>query len=453
MSTATHSVTHSAFVTPTKRSTPAKRKCAIDFNDLPKEELRIRGCSDVNCQGIHTESGSAASPAGRDENEQGQVEDGAGQGAVQHRVGHEGGGNGQGQGDPPADEEEPSPPHEGDPPPPAEGDPPPPDEGEPPPPPPPPGAGQGAVQGDPPPPPRVLYCQNCMREEISLIDPESECLCIRSVHSDDLRTTSSRLCHVDLGLDRRYNLCECCYQFLFKHTCPNQKKEASDWKNTYPAFFWSLLAGKDESTGQSFQKYYPQERLWRFVPDKLRPFWVRAIHEANVPDFNFNSHQHCEIISTDGRYPDECTVNTPPSYFVDRTKELGEFENAIKSYNVKSFLEALSPDDMKTMILPDVSCPWGCTEFCFRCSNIPFYLLAQHHLRDVQLNMPDSKCYDELYLIETSRDDYIRLDGEEQDRVLLNGEWSISPTVQVSKDGGLVVFTCRYARYRAAYLF
>lgn len=186
----------------------------------------------------------------------------------------------------------------------------------------------------------------------------------------------------------------------------------------------------------------------------MRPFWVRAIHEANSQnnDFNFNSHQHCEIISRDGRYPDECTVNTPPSYFVDRTKELCEFEKAIKSYEVKSFLEALSPDDKKTMILPDVSCPWGCTEFCFRCSNIPFYLLAQHHLRDVQLNMPDSKCYDELYLIETSRNDYIRLDGEDQDRLLMNGEWLISPTVLVIESGGLVVLTCRYVQTGAAYI-
>ena len=232
MSAATRVATLPALVTPSKRSTPAKRKCAIDFNDLPKEVLqdpyflcRIRGCSDVNCQVIHPESGSVTFPAGREESDRGTDEHGTGQGLVwqaqvygavggnqvggvadsedetgaatdsgadedgtgqgdaadeqqgQHQVGQQGGGNHQGEGDPPP---------------------------------------------PPPPPPRVSYCQNCMREELGE-DPEYEWLGLRSVHRDYLRKTPSKLCHVDLDGDERYNLCECCYQFLFKHTDPDKK--------------------------------------------------------------------------------------------------------------------------------------------------------------------------------------------------------------------------------------
>lgn len=277
-----------------------------------------------------------------------------------------------------------------------------------------------------------------MREEITQESSSEYYLDLKPVETNDLRTNSSRLCHIDVNRDEPYVLCKCCKEFLAKHTDADKKKHASDWKNTYAAFMWSMLAGKDGSTGWSFQRDYSPQHLWRFVPDKLRPFWVRAIR--GTLDFSF--HEHCEIIHGGG-YPEECTVSNPPSFFVDRTTELREFKDAIESYKVKSFLEALSPENKKSIMLPDVSCPWGCTEFCFRCSDIPFYLLAQHHLRKVQLNLPDPSCYDKLYLIETSRDDYIRLEGEEQDRVILNGEWPICPTVLVSENGGLVVLTCR----------
>ena len=64
-------------------------------------------------------------------------------------------------------------------------------------------------------------------------------------------------------------------------------------------------------------------------------------------------------------------------------------------------------------------------------------------MRKVQLNLrPDGHA--KMYLVDTSRQDYIRHDYEDEDYVLMNRDWPIKPSMQLVAGKGLVVSVCRY---------
>lgn len=69
-------------------------------------------------------------------------------------------------------------------------------------------------------------------------------------------------------------------------------------------------------------------------------------------------------------------------------------------------------------------------------------LVIQNHLRRVQLNLP-GLLHRQLHLIETSRLDYFREDGEKHDVVLMNEEWPILPSVKLARGKGIMVLVCR----------
>ena len=99
----------------------------------------------------------------------------------------------------------------------------------------------------------------------------------------------------------------------------------------------------------------------------------------------------------------------PASYFVDRTADVRGFRDDIESRELKRLLTCLRAEDgRKPIILPDVLCPWGCTEFCFGARHCQIALLIQNHLRKVVLNMPNSSYHKNLHLVETSQWDYLR---------------------------------------------
>eukprot|EP00956_Cyclotella_meneghiniana_P006494 scaffold8535_cov24-Cyclotella_meneghiniana.AAC.2 len=78
----------------------------------------------------------------------------------------------------------------------------------------------------------------------------------------------------------------------------------------------------------------------------------------------------------------------PSSYFDDRTVEIEKFHCDVKSYTMKKTRNALDPNRnrrlgsplIKPMMIPDVLCPWGCSEFAFRSEGIDACLIIQHHL-------------------------------------------------------------------------
>ena len=87
-------------------------------------------------------------------------------------------------------------------------------------------------------------------------------------------------------------------------------------------------------------------------------------------------------------------------------------------------------------MLPNVLCPWGCSEFCFRAEKFNLGIIIQRHLTKVQLNFPFSSWYERVALFDSARMDYIREEND-YDTVLLNKNWKIVPTAYLDLDEGL----------------
>ena len=185
-------------------------------------------------------------------------------------------------------------------------------------------------------------------------------------------------------------LCSECHNYFFKRA-PNKGRK--DWKNVWPSFYWDLLTGIDVVTGNKFYESYKPIELWRFIPRSIRGYWVDSL---------VNEEAYREVLQKPQIDP----------HFVDRTLEVNTFCKDIAEMSFKGMLRALDPsrvpghEDNKPMVIPDVLCPWGCSEFSFRTSVIDPSLLLQHHLRRVHLNFPSKNNYERLHLVETSRLDY-----------------------------------------------
>lgn len=210
-------------------------------------------------------------------------------------------------------------------------------------------------------------------------------------------------------------------------------KSRFQWSKLWPSFYWDILVGSDTDSGAAFHQVYPGKHLWRFIPHSIRRYWLDE-----------------DIFGPEGAYYG-CSEHLPPSYFRDRTFDLNDFVSNINLYTSRGFLQALDPsrladpngEDPKQFLLPDVLCPWGCGEYCHRA--IPFdpSLLIQRHLSTVQLNLSPSNGHDKLFLVENSRLDYIRLDNEQVDTVLMNDNWKVLPSVLLSPAKGLCILYCR----------
>ena len=190
-------------------------------------------------------------------------------------------------------------------------------------------------------------------------------------------------------------LCSKCNVFLHQGYLPAHHKDTDekhllDWKYTWPAFLWNLLGGTQAADNVPFYRVYEPSYLWRFIPVSLRPYWVDAIRDVE-----------------NGAYAG-CTLDHPPSFFKDRTADINAFNDDITEYKLPNLLHALKYDDeRKSIMLPDVLCPWGCTEFCFCAQPLNLGLFIQHLLRKVALNLPQREMFDQIHCIESSRDDYI----------------------------------------------
>ena len=227
-------------------------------------------------------------------------------------------------------------------------------------------------------------------------------------------------------------LCSECHIMLSKRIPSDQRKL---WKYVWPSFYFDVLTGVDDTSGRKFSDVYPVSDLWRWFPSTLRRYWVETWEELKA---------NCG--------PGSCDETSEP-HFVDRTVEVMDFWANIQKRTFEGMLSALDPkrlkkgmellEEEKNIVVPDVLCPWGCSEFTFRAGDLNAAMMMQHHLRKVQLNLPS--CYTpNMFQVETSRLDYIREAGEYTDCVLMNPNWPIRPTMCMIPGRGVFVCTCRH---------
>ena len=236
-------------------------------------------------------------------------------------------------------------------------------------------------------------------------------------------------------------LCSECH-IMLSTRIPNEQRRL--WKYVWPSFYFDVLTGVDDTTGKKFTDVYPVSDLWRWFPSTLRAYWMETWEELKANCRSASSDETDDMTSSD---------ESVEPHFVDRTEEVMDFWANIEKRTFEGMLAALDPkrlkkgmellEEEKNMVVPDVLCPWGCSEFTFRSLDLNVGLLMQHHLRKVQLNLSASDTPN-LYQVETSRLDYIREAGEDTDFVLMNPNWPIRPTMRIIPGRGIFVCTCRH---------
>ena len=245
----------------------------------------------------------------------------------------------------------------------------------------------------------------------------------------------------------------------------------SNWENTWPSFLCNLLCGKDCVTNIPFAKTYHDGNegsryqalgatiLWKFVPDTVREWYIPLIEGKRNDDIRI-----CCNAIVDTSWFSACTKADPSSFFVDRGEELRAFHKDIGKRTLAGLLRQLRSKDLcstnentpsattkktsneRSIIMPDVLCPWGCTEFLHQEHACPysFPIFVQQHLRDVTLNLPSAEYSNKLHLIETSCLDSLRMNNLEYPNALMWKNYPIRLTIGVSRSDGLVLYLCRH---------
>ena len=122
---------------------------------------------------------------------------------------------------------------------------------------------------------------------------------------------------------------------------------------TWPGFLWKLLTNLE--THKSYDDY-----IWRFNPDLWRHWWMGAL----MPE-------HGDIYNC-------ITIELPPTFFKDIMMEYKEFQ-----YDIESYLLSKLANSCNKHLLPNVLCPWGCTDFIHRLGHLPLDVVFQRYFKKI----------------------------------------------------------------------
>ena len=250
----------------------------------------------------------------------------------------------------------------------------------------------------------LLKCRNCQRKQSKyLIDTYGPLYMIQFHQvSSELVKKKCKFKHITISSDEivELSLCHQCAQHL---TCDNFK-ERNDSRNTWTGFIWNTL--KDPCIQQNYGDY-----IWRFIPEVWRYWWIESAQNIMI----------------------DITVEEPSCFFVDRTAQIKDFDDSINSYSLPRLRDACNQ-----YLIPNVLCPFGCSEFGFKSGFISIDIVFQRYLPKCNLKlMNNSKAFK---YIEYSRDDYIRREGD-YDEWILNPKWKIRPSISF-KNNTPFILTC-----------
>jgi hypothetical protein len=202
--------------------------------------------------------------------------------------------------------------------------------------------------------------------------------------------------------------------------------KSKDFADLYPSFLWNLLVGKHTPTlGASYyyNAVYSGQDLWRMIPSTMHPWWIQSLTETA------SDQDWCHA------YQGKITSTSPRPLFDDRTFGLTNFLKIVESGHPGSCVKDLKNEKE---FLPNVRCPFGCSEYCFKGNHVAWDLVIQRLLLKVLLPHIDKT----LYLhVQHMWDQYDREDYD-FDSILLNRGWVIRPAIVISESGCPQVVTC-----------
>ena len=182
-------------------------------------------------------------------------------------------------------------------------------------------------------------CANCRRKqsrvfvnEIDGIISNRYCIRFKRHRTDSIISSRKfKFCrsHRSAELATNILLCFECSNHL---TC-NDNNIAKENKNTWPGFIWSILQNKD-----IHEKYGIY--VWKFIPRQWRHWWL-----SNTTDY-------IPLVYSG------ISIDEPKSIFVDLTTDIDNWNDDINSFQIARLANACDK-----YLIPNILCPWGCSEF------------------------------------------------------------------------------------------
>ena len=153
----------------------------------------------------------------------------------------------------------------------------------------------------------------------------------------------------------------------------------------------------------------------------MRPWWIHSISSIN---------NHGDYIYS------ECTISNPPPMIIDRSDGLDEFERYVESGD---WIQLKGAIEMETIFMPNVLCPFGCTEYCFDAGTVDIDVIIQRHLLRINLQLYSTSKYENFF---SMTETFFR-DADDYDGILLGDDdgWIIRPTM-IFTDDGPKILTC-----------
>ena len=135
---------------------------------------------------------------------------------------------------------------------------------------------------------------------------------------------------LDLVIQIDYLLCNQCEVHLSDEDTDKENGPQFIW----PDFYWSILCCED------IHNNYSSEFIWEIFPLEWREWWFD------------------EIVLQFPEYYNSISITEPQSIFIDRNKDLETCNEGIKSQKSSSIADVCNQ-----FLLPNLLCPWVCSEF------------------------------------------------------------------------------------------
>ena len=244
---------------------------------------------------------------------------------------------------------------------------------------------------------RELICFNCKRQNHS----RSKRIQFNMLQRENLNTRRPyclfRAADVRSG---RFAFCEECYDYLQV----DGLIKPHNWSYIWPAYLWKMMCVENGRFARS---------AWGLIPSNWRGWWIGAL---------LTRFSGCGVSLTD-----------PPVRVRDVTDELQRRRDILQELKIGDLLRK-----WETMI-PDVLCPWGCTEYIEDAGTIAFDAMVQRCYSAYELPMSSKKRQFDRCI--SARHDFFwsgncYLHG--------NSEWNIQPSIAITSDRGLRILTCRH---------
>ena len=254
------------------------------------------------------------------------------------------------------------------------------------------------------------YCENCLRKQSQHLEEKfSAIYTIEFIlrRSDEIsQRTKFRRIRSSSSHIRTFWLCKECDCYLVSEL---DNKKASSSINMWPSFIWSTLTNIKVIDTYGYT-------VWKLIPTPWRYWWIDNIH--------LFQHEYSNV-----------TIDYPEPIIVDRSIEVEEWNSDMNS----QLLPRIASSCNKYMI-PNILCPWGCTEFIFRCGHISLDIVFQRFLQKVNIQLIHNT--DVMKYVKYCRDDYIRFD-DDYGCWLFNSKWKVKPSICYVDGRGMAFMVCK----------